>query len=230
MKSTVDDDVEAVMPEHRDDVLLAQRCLEGDTAALATLDTGPLRDARAHLGSLGFTAAAVDEAIQRARTRLVVDTGLRGYRGRGSLSMFVRTTVVRLAIDDGRKIRRDVELGEMLAAPIADPELEYMRKLYADHLVAAGRDAWTRLAAHERFLLSLRIFEAMSIEDLARIYQIHRASAARRAAAARASWISHTRSALRERLSVGDSTLDSILRVISTSVQLPLDELPGLET
>jgi RNA polymerase sigma-70 factor, ECF subfamily len=203
---------------------LAARCLAGEPAALAELEAGPLAEAAAHLASLGFGSAAVDESLQRARTKLVVDKALAAYRGRGSLALFVRTTAVRLAVDAHRKTRREVELGELLAAPLDDPELEYMRKLYADNLVAAAREAWTRLAGHERFLLALRIYEQMSVDDLARVYQIHRASAARRAAAARAAFVGHVRAALRAKLAVGDSTLDSILRIVTTSVQLPLDE------
>lgn len=210
--------------EHRADLLLAWACLEGDPGALATLADGPLRAARDHLGRLGFAPAAVDEAVQRACTRLVVDRGLRGYRGRGSLAGYVQTAVARLAVDDQRAQRRDVELGELLAAPCADPELEYMRERYGAELVVAVRDAWSRLGAHERFVLSLRIYDGMSIDDIARVYQIHRASAARRAATARASLVAHARACLRERLAVGDATLDSILRLFTTSVQLPLDE------
>jgi RNA polymerase sigma-70 factor len=203
---------------------LAARCLHADPDALAQFEDGALRHARDHLAELGFAASAVDEAIQRARTKLLVDRGLEGFRGRGPLATFVRTTAVRLAIDGHRKAARDVELDDLLKAPCADPELEYMRKLYAEHLVGAVRDAWARLAAHERFLLALRIYEAMSIDEVARIYQIHRANAARRAAAARSALIAHTRACLRERLAVGDETLNSILRIVSTSVQLPLDE------
>jgi len=135
----------------------------------------------------------------------------------------VRTIAVRLAIDEHRKTRREVELDDLLAAPLADPELEYMRQRYAQDLVAAAREAWSRLAGHERFLLALRIFEHMSIDDLARVYQIHRASAARRAAAARAAFVGHVRAALREKLAIGEGTLDSILRIVTTSVQLPVD-------
>lgn len=210
---------------HDADLAQAHACLAGDATALAALEAGPLRDARDQLAALGFAAPAVDEALQRGRHKLIVDGGLAAYRGRGPLAAFVKTCVVRLAIDEHRAVRRDVEVSELLAAPSADPELEYMRKLYAEHLVAAVRAAWQRLAAHERFLLSLRLQESLSIDDLARIYQIHRASAARRAAAARASLIGHTRAALRERLEVGDTTIDSILRIVTTSVQLPpLDE------
>jgi RNA polymerase sigma-70 factor (ECF subfamily) len=203
---------------------LAARCLRGDPEALTNFEDGALRHARDHLAELGFAASAVDEAIQRARTKLLVERGLESFRGRGPLAMFVRTAAVRLAIDVHRQTARDVDLGHLVAAPCADPELEYMRKLYAQQLVGAVRDAWARLAAHERFLLALRIYEAVSIDDVARIYQIHRASAARRAAAARSALIAHTRACLRERLAVGDETLDSILRIVTTSVQLPLDE------
>jgi RNA polymerase sigma-70 factor (ECF subfamily) len=203
---------------------LAARCLAGEPTALVELEAGPLAEAAVHLASLGFGSTAVDESLQRARTKLVVDKALAAYRGRGSLALFVRTTAVRLAVDAHRKTRREVELGELLAAPLDDPELEYMRKLYADNLVAAAREAWTRLEGHERFLLALRIYDQMSVDDLARVYQIHRASAARRAAAARAAFVGHVRAALRAKLAVGDSTLDSILRIVTTSVQLPFDE------
>jgi RNA polymerase sigma-70 factor len=206
------------------DVELATRCLDGEPSALAKFEDGALRQARAHLAELGFAPSAIEEAIQRTRTKLLVDRGLESFRGRGTLATFVRTAAVRLAIDGYRKTARDVELSELLAAPYADPELEYMRKLYAEHIVAAMRDAWARLAAHEQFLLSLRLYEAMTIDDVARVYQISRASGARRAAAARAALIAHTRACLCERLAISDETVDSILRIVTTSVQLPLDE------
>jgi RNA polymerase sigma-70 factor (ECF subfamily) len=202
------------------DVELATACLSQDETALAQLESGALAEARIHLATLGFAPDAVDEAIQRGRAKLIVDRALAGYRGRGPLATFVRTTVVRLAIDDQRVVRRDVEVSELLAASCVDPELEYMRSLYGEQLVAAVREAWAALAAHERYILSLRIFDGMEIDDVAQIYNIHRATAGRRTAAARASLISHTRASLKKRLSVGDTTLDSILRIITTSVQL----------
>jgi len=206
------------------DIELARATADGDAVAMAAFEAGPLADARGHLVALGFAASAIDEAIQRARTKLVVDKALSAYRGRGSLAAFVRTTAVRLAIDGHREIAKTTEISELLAAPCLDPELEYMRSLYATELVAATKHAWSRLAAHERFVLSLRVFEQMSIDDIARVYGVHRANAARKTAAARASLIAHVRTSLRERLSIGESTLDSILRIVTTSVQLPVDE------
>ena len=199
---------------------LAAACLAQDEVAIAELESGAFAEARVHLATLGFAPDAVDEALQRGRAKLIVDRALAGYRGRGPLSTFVRTTIVRLAIDDQRVVRRDVEVSELLAASCVDPELEYMRSLYGEQLVAAVREAWAALAGHERYILSLRIFDGMEIDDVAQIYKIHRATAGRRTAAARASLISQTRASLKKRLSVGDTTLDSILRIITTSVQL----------
>lgn len=205
------------------DLQIAEAALAGDPDALAELDAGPLAGARAHLASLGFAPDAVDEAAQRGRIKLVVEGGLASYRGLGSLASFVRTVVVRIAIDRARAARPDAELDidieAALAAPSADPELEYMRKLYATELAAATRDAWSRLAPHERFVLTLRLRDALSIDDLARVYKISRASAARRAASARASLITHTRASLRDRLGVGEATLDSVLRIVTTSIR-----------
>lgn len=217
---------------HRGDLLWAWACLEGDPTALAALDAGPLRAAAAHLRALGFADAAIDDAVARARERLALASaspaGLSGFRGRGPLVGFVRTTVVRVAIDDARREPPPAaaDIADLVTAPNPDPELEYMRTLYADQLVQAVREAWQRLAAHDRFLLSLQLHDAMSVDQLALVYKVHRATAARRAASARAALIATTRDCLRARLGIADATLDSILRILTTNVQLAVEDLP----
>jgi len=226
-------DPEALAGPHRTDLLWAWACLACDPDALAALEAGPIAGAREHLRTLGFDAASIADAAQRALARLVTDqAALSSYRGRGPLKNFVRTIVVRFAMEERRSTARgssaysaaaeDRDL-DAFAAPLPDPELEYMRTLYAQHLGAAFRAAWDRLAAHERFLLALQLREGMTIDDLARVYSIHRATAARRAAAARSSLLDHIRAHLRGELAVSDATLDSILRVVTTSVRLPLE-------
>ena len=214
----------ALAGPHRTDLLWAWACLACDPDALAALEAGPIAGAREHLRTLGFDAASIADAAQRALARLVTDqAALSSYRGRGPLKNFVRTIVVRFAMEERRSTARSEELDDAFAAPLPDPELEYMRTLYAQHLGAAFRAAWDRLAAHERFLLALQLREGMTIDDLARVYSIHRATAARRAAAARSSLLDHIRAHLRGELAVSDATLDSILRVVTTSVRLPLE-------
>jgi len=219
-------DPAALAGPHRADLLWAWACLACDRAALAALEAGPIVGAASHLRTMGHAPASIADATQRALARLVTDrAALASYRGRGPLHNFVRTIVVRYAIEAQRATPRSEELSDRFALPSPDPELEYMRTLYAHQLADAFREAWGRLGAHERFLLALQLHEGMTIDDLARVYSIHRASAARRAAAARSSLLAHIRACLRERLAITDQTLDSILRIVTTSVRLPAIEL-----
>lgn len=210
---------------HRGDVVLAWACLARSSSALAHLDASALAPAAAHARRTGLPAALVDDAVQLARIRLVVADaerapGLRAYRGRGSLAAFVRTVVTRIALDLQRRDRESPadDLVATLAGTTDDPELAYMRDRYAGALRDALRLAWHALAAHERFVLGLQLHEKLDLDAIAQLYQIHRATAARRAASARATLVAGTRAELRKALDVGDTTVDSILRVVTTSV------------
>jgi RNA polymerase sigma-70 factor, ECF subfamily len=210
---------------HEDDLRLAAACVDGADDALATLDATALAAAAQHARGTGLPAALVDDAVQLARIKLVMPdgdrpAGLRAYRGRGPLAAFVRTVVVRIAIDLLRKDREtpDTHLDAMLAGTAPDPELAYMRERYAASLGDALRVAWRGLAAHDRFILGLQLHEKLDLDAIATIYSIHRATAARRAASARAALVALTRDAIRRELAVGDATVDSILRIVTTSV------------
>ena len=211
--------------EHRDDRALVEACLARSSAALARLDAEALVPAGEHARSRGMPAALVDDALQLARVRLVLGDGerapgLQTYRGRGSLAAFVRTVVLRIAIDLTRRDRETPYDGidAMLADTQTDPELEYMRQQYAPVLRAALKAAWQALAAHDRFVLGLQLHERLDLDAIAKLYQVHRATAARRAATARASLIALARDHIRTQLAVGDTTVDSILRIVTTSV------------
>jgi RNA polymerase sigma-70 factor (ECF subfamily) len=208
--------------EHRDDVLLAWACVAGSEAALAALDKAALLPAGGHARAAGFAPALVDDALQLARMRLVLGDRpvLRTYRGRGTLAAFVRTVVLRVVIDLQRRDREtpDDDIEDVLAVSHPDPELDYMRQQYAGVLRDALRTAWLALAPHDRFMLGLQLHERLDLDAIAKLYQVHRATAYRRAATARAALLAKARDAIRSRLDVGDATVDSILRIVTTSV------------
>lgn len=216
---------DAVTGPHRDDLLLAWGCLANAPAALAELDRAALVPAGGHARSTGLPAELVEDALQLARMRLAMPDGdrapkLAAYRGRGPLGAFVRTVVLRIAIDLARRDRElpDDHVGAMLDGAHADPELDYMRQQYAATLREALLAAWRGLAPHDRFVLGLQLHEKLDLDAIAAIYQVHRATAARRAASARAQLIALTRDHIRQALAIGDATVDSILRVVTTSV------------
>ena len=204
------------------EMLLAAACLAGESAALAELDRTALQPAAAHARASGFPAALVDDAVQTARMRLVLGDApiLATYRGRGSLAAFVRTVVLRIAIDLRRRDRETPEdhIEDVLAASHPDPELDYMRTQYADVLRDSLRTAWQQLSPHERFILGLQLHERLDLDAIAKLYQIHRATAYRRAATARAALLAKTREVIANRLGAGDTTVDSLLRIVTTSV------------
>lgn len=205
--------------EHREDVILAHACIAGIDAAVAELDTTILGPALAHVRARGLGDA--DEVGQLARVRLLVDKGLASYRGRGSLAAFVRTIVTRIALDQKRAAREvPVDSMESLIDRVgADPELAHMRERYASDLGEALQTAWRGLQPHDRFVLDLELHQNLGIEQIASIYGIHRTNATRRIASARAAFVSGTRDALRAKLGIGDGTLDSILRLMTTSAR-----------
>ena len=205
--------------EYRVDVVLAWACAAGIVPALAELDANVIAPALARARRIGEP----DELAQLARVRLLVgDTpGITTYRGRGSLAAFVRTIVMRLALDQQRATREIAsETIESLVDRVAiDPELAHMRERYANDLGAALQTAWAALAAHDRFVLDLELHQHLGIEQIASIYGVHRTNATRRIASARAAFVAGVRDALRAKLGIGDGTLDSILRLITTSTK-----------
>jgi RNA polymerase sigma-70 factor (ECF subfamily) len=206
--------------DHRDDVILATACLAGVEPALTELETNVLAPALANVRARRL--GDIDEVAQLARVRLLVGDapGLASYRGRGSLAAFVRTIVMRIALDQVRATR-DVssDLESLVDRVGADPEIAHMRERYAGDLGAALQTAWRALAAHDRFVLDLELHQHLGIEQIASIYGIHRTNATRRIASARAAFVSATRDALRAKLGIGDPTLDSILRLMTTSAR-----------
>lgn len=210
----------------RASVIWAWACVLGDPSALQRLEDDALAPAAHHLLGRGFDSDRVDEAIQQTRVHLIVGRddrppGLCGYRGRGPLPAYVRTAAVRVAID--LRVDADVDDPEptlaLLADGAPDPELTYLREHYADALRGALAAAWAALPRHERFALQLALHHGLDVDGIARVYACHRATAARKLATARATLYAATRDALRAALSVDDPQLDSILRVVTTSVR-----------
>jgi RNA polymerase sigma-70 factor (ECF subfamily) len=213
------------------DVALARACVLGEPAALERFETEVLQPV-AHRMRARHEAHVVDEIIQATRVKLLVTTeanevGLQQYRGRGSLVGFVRVVASRLLIDGQRKVRElpEPDLNVLVDSVHPDPELEYLRRHYGAALQAAIAGAWRALPTHERFIVELQLHHRLGVDEIATLYQIHRGTAARRIASARAALAAATRDELRTSLGIGGDTLESILRLITTSVSWPALEI-----
>jgi RNA polymerase sigma-70 factor, ECF subfamily len=185
-------------------------------------------------GALGrsFDRGLADDAELKLRERLFLvgeddAPRLASYSGRGDLGAWLRAAAVRTAIDLMRT-RRVVPvdphaLGDAGAA--VDPLLAALKQRYRDEFRAAFAEASAQLTDRERTLLRYRFLDGLSIDEIALLYRVHRATIARWIAATRESLFEGTRTRLMARLAVTDSEVDSVLRLIDSQLEASIEAL-----
>lgn len=220
------------------DLFLACALARGEPAALAAFDARCLSVVELALARMGAPPAVVDEVKQMVRRLLLVADGrpprIVDYAGRGDLRGFVRVTAVREALHLLRKSRPEVELdperiaAERLgAAALADdPELAYLKDLYRAEFKRAFAEAMAALTDRQRNLVAQHFVDRLTLEQMAALYRVHRATVVRWLAAAREALLRGTHRAMTERLKIRPGEVDSILRLIDS--QLDVSIPPGM--
>jgi RNA polymerase sigma-70 factor (ECF subfamily) len=226
---------EALETLHLGDLYLACACADGLPTAHAAFEARILPEVDLAVARMKLPPSSLDEVRQLVRQRMLVagpDTPpkLAAYPGTGPLSSWVRAAALWLALDLQRQRashetpREDSELS-LLVDPSDDPELAYLKATYRAEFNAAFTQALTQLAPRERNLLRLKYLDGLSIDQLGALYGIHRATAARWVVAAQQSLLAETRRLLTERLRLTGSQLDSVLRLISSQLDVNLSRL-----
>jgi RNA polymerase sigma-70 factor (ECF subfamily) len=213
---------------HAEDLYLTCACADGIAGAVDQFEA-------AHKATVDVALAGVDgghrigdEVRQRVRAKLFLrEDGapprIASFSGRGDLRGWVRATVIREAITLLRARGKEV-LGHdaMIAALPAtddDPELQHLKQLYRAEFKTAFERAFGKLLAKDRLLLRYRYVDNANIDDIAAIYRVHRATAARWLADVRDRLFADTRALMVEALDVSASEVDSIVRMISSQLE-----------
>jgi RNA polymerase sigma-70 factor (ECF subfamily) len=139
----------------------------------------------------------------------------------------VRSVAVRTCLNDLRKGRREILVDdEQLIAQHAiaadDPEIEYMKRTYAQQFRAAFGEALAKLGAREQTLLRYHHVDGLNIDEIGAIYRIHRVTAFRWIEKAKELLARSTLEILRGRLQLPANELDSVLRMIRSQLDLSL--------
>lgn len=242
---------ELVLAPERFAEWLAERC-DGPNA-LAELDAAALyltcacasgvpraveAFARAHTADIdlamrrvGRIGAEADEVRQLVLEKLFRpgDEKIRGYAGRGSLSHWVRAVAARQAISAGRRRgvleRVDDAPGSQDPDVDDDPELAFLKAHSRSRFKAAFHAALERLDPDDRTILRLRFLDGLTLDQLARVRQVHRATVARTLARVRTELLAHTRRALAAEAGLAAEELDSLVRLVATNLDLSLPRL-----
>ena len=217
---------ELLARRHIADLYLAWACNLGDPTALAALERDVMITVERQLASF------VDrtEVVQILRERMLVERdarrGISAYDGRAPLATWLRVCATRIGLREQHRARRDEPLDDrhldQLAPGVPDPELAYLRRLYGASFQTAFTAAVADLAPRDRNLLRLSVLDGLGIDQLARIFHIHRATAARQLKHARGLLVTATHARMRTALAVSPSELDSIMRMIQTLADFTL--------
>jgi RNA polymerase sigma-70 factor (ECF subfamily) len=218
---------------HLLDLYLACAGLAGDPAAVAVIDAEIVVPARTSISRVLPELAFVDDVLQELRKKLLVgpDARLGRYSGRSPLEGWVRVTATRLAYDVMRAqaARAPADLDgdlEALADQSAEPDLQVLKRRLGPSFQQALRQSLQELAPRDRTVLWMHLVQGLSLDQIARPYAVHRATAARWLADARKKVIDGVRACVREEHGpLSSEELDSLARLVASQMHLTLERL-----
>jgi RNA polymerase sigma-70 factor (ECF subfamily) len=228
------DDPPAFGPDLVHEVHLALGCGAGDAAAIKAFDRRYLDVVPQALAHMRLPAATVDAVRAAVQEKLLVREGdgpprILEYAGRGKLRGLVQVSAVRAALSMVRAGGReravsDSDLGA-LPSPEVDPELRLMKERYRAAFAEAFAEAVRALAPRDRNLLRMHFLGGVTLDQLAAMYGVHRATVVRWLAAVRKGLLVDTRKNMRSRLDAAPGELDSILRLIESRLDVSVQRL-----
>lgn len=215
-------------PARWQELALARACILGEPAGVAAVDAALLEVAAQHKRSSRHGADAVDEATQRVRQKLMLDgpngpARLVQFEGRGPLQGFLRTALVRELSTLVRETRREVALEDHEPdSPQPLGEMALLKHTYGPMASQAFKDAFAALPQDQQRLLQQVYAHGMTVDDLAKVHQVHRATCARWVARARGDLGEATRRLLQERLGMPRRDADSMLDALQSALSVSL--------
>ena len=219
------------------DLYLACACARGLPGALAAFDREYMKEVDIALSRMRVGPPRLADVKQLVRQRLFVGGGTAGaptsagkiseYGGRGDLRRWVRSVAVRTCLNEMRKGKREVLVDDdhliaQHAIGADDPEVEYMKRTYANEFKAAFAEALGQLGAREQTLLRYHHVDSLNIDEIGAIYRVHRVTAFRWLEKAKDQLVKGTLELLRTRLKLPADELDSVLRMIRSQIHLSL--------
>ena len=208
---------------HGSELYLGVACAAGSRAALSALDRMYIARVGDMIARRRLPAHAVDDVRQTVRERLLAGQPpyIASAAGRGSLDGLVAVIATRAALD---WLRSHARAAARLAAT-GDPERDHLRARYRDDLKAAFEAAVADLEPRERTMLRFHLVDGMTIDALARLYQIHRATAARQIDKARDRVASGVRRQLERATGIHGDELRELAELVSSQLDLSLSRV-----
>jgi RNA polymerase sigma-70 factor (ECF subfamily) len=216
------------------DLRLACACLAGVPSALAALDRELALVARQVAHRLRVQDGEIDELAQLVRAIVLVprasgELALAGYAGRAELGTWLRIIATREGLRLAKSARREPPADDdvllAVVAPSDDPATQHVKDRYRGELKLVLEEAIATLSAKDKNLLRYQAIDGLSVEDIGRIYQVHRTTAARWVDKARSTLVARTRRIAQRRLQIAPDELESIFRLIQSRFEATFSRL-----
>ena len=166
-----------------------------------------------------------DEFVQDVRSRLLTSATdaaprLALFTGLTSLERWIRIMAVRVGLDTVRSAQRRQTRERALpdVLPQRDPELYWMRQLYTENFERILLRSLSTLPARDRNVLRAQVVHGMSLDEMARVWAVHRATIARWLQAARTGLLVSVREGLQLEAGLSESEVDSVINLIRSGV------------
>lgn len=229
-------DVTAIASVRGADLWLAHRCRLGDAQALALFHARYDDDIRRALKGVRVVGMDVDDLAQELARRMFVgpEPKIAEYSGRGDLRAWVRIVATRLSLDLVRIKKNtadtpteDSKFGTLAISAQAQPDEAYFRHAYRKEVKEAIERAAKSLDPEERNALREHYARGLSVDQIAAIHGIHRATAARRVQRARESLIAAVKRILDEDHGLRGRDLVSVMGLVRSQLHLTMDRVLG---
>jgi len=215
------------------DLYLAYGCARGLATALLALEDQVIPVVERNLARLSLSVDQRADLMQALRERMLVaragEREIATYDGRAPLALWLRVAAAQMArrqiVRDRRAIAFEDRQLDQAAPGVPDPALLYLKRHYSAQFRSAFAAAVESLAPRQRNLLRHAVIDELGIDQIAAIYHVHRATAARQLKQARAALVEATRVRLRAALGVSESELESILRGVMSMADVTLRTL-----
>lgn len=171
---------------------------------------------------------ALDEIRQVVRERLLLGDPprLTVAVGGGTLDGLIKVMSVRLALNWLRDhAGNDEVVNDEREDPAADPAVAHMKRRYRSEIKEAFEAAAASLDARDRALLRFQFVEGLSIDQVAAVYGIHRATAARRLLRARDQLGVEARRFLVQRVRLSKDEMLSLAELVESQIDLSLSRV-----
>ena len=205
------------------DLMLAWACLARNEPAIAYFERVYFSQATRALRRLRLPTGLTDDVLSWMRFELFArENGplLGTYSGRGDLGSWVRSIAVHEALKRARKQRKEVSPEALAELPMPDADLLAMRGAYGEPFTRALSESFATLSMENRTLLRQYFLDGLTIDVLAKLYQVHRATAARRVSAARTELVDSVRERLKRELALSEAGVDQVITLSNLNESL----------